>query len=94
MIKGSVSEILGKGFCGKKQVLKAKEQRYLVKDFTDDSITECDSSQEVTELIGITMSNVSTYCRLNSVYKGRWRITRQDDPDWTTNMDKVLVKIN
>lgn len=90
LINNSASDILGRGFCGKKQHIK-RGSKYSVLDFATGIIHKCNSSDEVSELIGLNRSNVSTYCRNKNVYNGRFRIELQGQEDWKTDMSKVKV---
>ena len=86
----SAAKVLGKGFCGKKQIIK-RGSKYAVKDFLNGKISYYDTSEEVSEDIGISKSNVSTYCRNKNVFKGRYRIEIQGQENWKTDMKKVKV---
>ena len=88
----STSDILGRGFCGKHQTIKAGS-KYSVLDFLTGEVHKCDSSEDVSNLIGINKTNVSTYCRNKNVYRGRFRIELQGKEDWKTDMSKVKVPI-
>lgn len=86
----SAAKVLGKGFCGKRQIIK-HGSKYAVKDFLNGKISYYDTSEEVSEDIGISKSNVSTYCRNKNVFKGRYRIEIQGQENWKTDMKKVKV---
>lgn len=88
--KKSASQILGRGFCGKTQVI-SRQAKYSVLDFKTGEIHKCNDSSEVSKLIGLNKSNVSTYCRNKNVYLGRFRIEIQGEENWKTDMKKVKV---
>lgn len=92
IISGDISaaKVLGKGFCGKRQIIKPGS-KYAVKDFLNGEISYYDTSEEVSEDIGISKSNVSTYCRNKNVFRGRYRIEIQGQENWKTDMRKVKV---
>lgn len=86
----SAAKVLGKGFCGKRQIIK-HGSKYAVKDFLKGEISYYNTSEEVSEHIGISKSNVSTYCRNKNVFRGRYRIEIQGEENWKTDMRKVKV---